>query len=295
MKTCKASVLAILFLVAHAPLARAQGTYTNIDVPGASYTYVEGINNSGEWVGEFGDATGGHGFIFSAGSYILVDYPGSTSTGLVGINDKGQVVGGAVVPPSSVTFVYDRATATFTQVKYHGEPAYASAINNRGTVVGYLPDGTGFEKSASGREKAVTIQDATAVSPSGISDSGVVMGTYNARGGDLRSFQWKTGRSRQFKIPGLMGGGFVYGINPSGTAVVGAVRAGAPTDAFLYQGGTPQILTYPGAYATYASEVNDFGTVIGIYYDYDDHLHGFMWTATTTQALQHRPATTMAP
>src|SRR5947207_12080172 len=92
-------------------------------------------------------------------------------------------------------------------------------------------------------------------------------GTYNDLHGLLHSFQWKTGKSRQVKIPGLQSGGFVYGTNPSGTALVGAVNGGAPTDAFIDQNGTVQILAYPGAQDTYAYGVNDAGVVVGIYYD----------------------------
>jgi uncharacterized membrane protein len=41
------------------------GEFTTIDVPGASATAALGINASGEIVGQYSDATGGHGFLLS--------------------------------------------------------------------------------------------------------------------------------------------------------------------------------------------------------------------------------------
>jgi hypothetical protein len=45
-------------------------SFTTIDVPGASpgSTSVLGINNSGQIVGGFSDATGSHGFVDTGGS-----------------------------------------------------------------------------------------------------------------------------------------------------------------------------------------------------------------------------------
>jgi probable HAF family extracellular repeat protein len=47
-------------------LVAAQGasyTFTPIDAPGAPATYVQGINETGQIVGWFQDATGSHGFV----------------------------------------------------------------------------------------------------------------------------------------------------------------------------------------------------------------------------------------
>ena len=68
------------FLIAFLPLALAQGTYTQFDVPGAIYTFVAGIDSAGDVVGQYEDASGNfHGFFFSGSTYATVDYPGVTS------------------------------------------------------------------------------------------------------------------------------------------------------------------------------------------------------------------------
>src|SRR5438034_1048014 len=69
-------------------------TFTTIDVPGGFKTDAVGINNAGQIVGEFRDATGaGHGFLDTAGTFTTIDVPGAFRTSASGINDAGQIVG----------------------------------------------------------------------------------------------------------------------------------------------------------------------------------------------------------
>ena len=69
------------------------GGPTLIDVPGATGTEAFGINNAGQIVGEFQDASGFHGFLDSGGSFTTIDVPGATTTAASGINNNGQIVG----------------------------------------------------------------------------------------------------------------------------------------------------------------------------------------------------------
>ncbi len=80
------------------------GTYTVFDVPGATGTYANGINDSGQIVGSYVDVAGRfHGFLDSGGSFTTIDVPGSTKgTIAAGINNAGQIVGFSVPEPSSL-------------------------------------------------------------------------------------------------------------------------------------------------------------------------------------------------
>jgi uncharacterized membrane protein len=70
------------------------GSFTTIDVPGASSTHAAGINDSGQIVGYFVDATGTHGFFLDVGgSLTTIDVPGASDTFALGINNSGQIVG----------------------------------------------------------------------------------------------------------------------------------------------------------------------------------------------------------
>ena len=82
------------FLLASAPLALAQGTYTQIDVPGATETAPFGIDAAGDICGEYSDASyNQHGFLLSNGIYTTIDPPGGIGTTADSINNSGQTVG----------------------------------------------------------------------------------------------------------------------------------------------------------------------------------------------------------
>jgi len=111
MNPHKTILLAVVLLAITVPLARAQGTYTPFDVPGAITTEGFGINTAGDIVGRYVDNNSiFHGFLLSGGTYTTIDYPGATVTDLLGMNDLGQIVGGS---NASDGFLYDLATPNF--------------------------------------------------------------------------------------------------------------------------------------------------------------------------------------
>jgi probable HAF family extracellular repeat protein len=72
------------------------GAYTTIDVPGATETYPDGINNKGTIQGQWDNADyTAQGFLITGeGQFFDVDYPGPEMTAIVGINDRGDLSGG---------------------------------------------------------------------------------------------------------------------------------------------------------------------------------------------------------
>ena len=138
---CKTALAFMAFLIASASLALGQGTYVQIDDPdGVNGTYVQGIDNAGDIVGFYTDATiTTHGFLLSGGVYTTIDYPGSQNTELYGVNAVGQIVGFSTYPSPVVGFLYDVATQTFTTISYPGATiTYPYAINDAGTIAGYF-------------------------------------------------------------------------------------------------------------------------------------------------------------
>jgi uncharacterized membrane protein len=83
----------------HGFVYKLGGAFTTIDVPNsqAGTTSASGINNLGQIVGSYDDASNvSHGFIRSANgaTYTTVDDPASTSgTQVTGINDLRQLAG----------------------------------------------------------------------------------------------------------------------------------------------------------------------------------------------------------
>jgi uncharacterized membrane protein len=69
------------------------GVFTQLDVPGASFTLPRGINNHGVIAGVYCVAEVCHGFTLDHGHLMTVDVPGATLTDIYGLNDQGQLVG----------------------------------------------------------------------------------------------------------------------------------------------------------------------------------------------------------
>ena len=89
--------------------------YTPINYPGATGTYAYGINNSGQIVGAYSDASGNaHGFLKVGTAYTPIDYPRAFSKFPYGINDSGQIVGtyygggghGFIATPINLPLIY---------------------------------------------------------------------------------------------------------------------------------------------------------------------------------------------
>ena len=72
------------------------GTYTQVDFPGAVSTDLNGINDSGDIVGDYtSDGSTYHCFLLRAGTFTSFDvpFPGSALNGATGINNNGQIIG----------------------------------------------------------------------------------------------------------------------------------------------------------------------------------------------------------
>lgn len=69
------------------------GTYTTIDFPGASFTFVGGANSNGESVGEEVTAGVAHSFLLANGAFTSFDPPGAVLSDASGINPSGVIVG----------------------------------------------------------------------------------------------------------------------------------------------------------------------------------------------------------
>jgi probable HAF family extracellular repeat protein len=119
------------------------GSFTSINVPGASNTYLSGINAGGQIVGNFNDATGrSHGFLDSGGSFTSISVPGALNTSANGINAGGQILGGyATHNDGGGAFLY--SGGSFTPFNIPGTIlASPTGINAGGQIVGNYFDAT---------------------------------------------------------------------------------------------------------------------------------------------------------
>jgi len=106
------------------------GTFTKIDVPGATGTQAFGIRRRRQIVDRYSCTRGLRSFLFDDGTFTTIDVPGAGYAS--GINDRGQIVGVYHIYSS---FLLDHGT--FTTIDVPGASfTEASGINNRGQIVG---------------------------------------------------------------------------------------------------------------------------------------------------------------
>jgi uncharacterized membrane protein len=251
-------------------------TFTTIDVPGAGYTGVFGINTAGDMVGNYGQDTNSdsHGFLYRNGNFTYFDYPGETVTVPTGINDSNLIVGYAGKNPV-VGFLYDGTT--FTTIRHGGDSATLTfGINNAGEVVGgtgTIYTTKGFEMSGSHFKRLNVPGQHVYVYGAGVNTFGTIVGWTESDG-----FMCRTGKCKIVDFPGALGVTEAEGINDAGIIVGWYVASGGSILAFASKNGKYSSFSYPGAKGTFASAINASGQIVGEYtFDFRTY-HGFVTT-----------------
>jgi probable HAF family extracellular repeat protein len=272
---------ASLLLFASAPLALGQGTYTQIDYPGAVYTVGASINSAGDVVGYYRDTSGNNGgFLLSGGTFTTIDYPGSTTNYLTGINDNGQITGVGQAP--QVGFVYNQQTQEFSAVVPPKGNAYPNGINDNGEIGGYFLYANGRSEAGfvvvGSRFGVISPGHTAQAEVFGVTATGTLFGSAVNVNGKFFYFSYTQGKYSDFTIPNLATYA-VTGVTPKGTTLVGwYVPSSGGIVGFTYQNKTLSSLQFPGANLTYAQGINDAGEVVGYFYDSQGVSHGFTWT-----------------
>jgi probable HAF family extracellular repeat protein len=291
-------------------------SFVNLSDPSASaatsdYNFAAqdfAINNAGEVIGNYGDASGNlYGFIYdiSNGTYITVSDPlaaqggslGNGGTTVTGINDAGLVVGDyEVAGGGSAGFLYDNGT--YTTLGPDGTPL---GINDSGEIVGSFggpsSGGQGFIYNGTDGTGYTTLQDPLASANYGsiafaIDNSGQVLGAYYDGNDDVHGFVYNTNGTYTDITDPLAAenasGGGVYGTQPeafnnAGEVVGYYVDASGGIHGFIYNpasSGNPYTtLDDPSAVnGTVALGINDAGEVVGYYFDGNGNTQVFTYS-----------------
>jgi probable HAF family extracellular repeat protein len=89
-----AVILTIPLVFSHPAASAVEYTVTLIDFPGATETMAMGINDAGDIVGAYQDASEiPHGFLYVRGNFTTIDFPGASGTWAYGINIAGDIMG----------------------------------------------------------------------------------------------------------------------------------------------------------------------------------------------------------
>jgi len=217
----------------------SSGTYTSIDVPGATGTEVGGINNDGTIVGTQGNsAPGFQGFVLSGGTYSTLDFkpPGQNSTLIEGISNSGSIVGiYADVPRDWTFFIYRDGSFLRITTPSFFTPSGSDpfGINSAGTIVGVYATSIahGFAISSDGRLQTIDPPGSQGTIAYGINDAGEIVGSFI--GPDLRDhgFVDDNGTFQTVDVPGSTGT-IICGINNKGQ-IVGGYYDAAGSHAFV--------------------------------------------------------------
>jgi RHS repeat-associated protein len=251
-------------------------SYIILDVPGASFTFANGINNIGQVVGNFETSSGTSGsFLYNAGIYtILPNAPGSTNIIARGINDAGQIAGTAFNPTGNVGFLYTNGLFTIIDNPQSPNGTAVTGINNLGQMVG--TSGAGGFLYTSGTFTILPLFNGMYVDPQAINNSsqitGILAGAY--------SFIFSGGQYTEFAVP-VTPLTFAFGINISQQIVGYYNPGGAMNYGFIYAGGTFTGVSTPPATAPgyFAYGINDLGQIVGYFHNSTGD-HGFISSPT---------------
>jgi hypothetical protein len=265
--------------------------FTTLDFPGATLTYGEGINDSGQIVGAYRDANGiYHGFVLSGGTYTTIDAPGSTLTNAYGINNSGEIEGfyndangkqhGFVLNGGSYTTI-DFPGAQYTD---------GVGINGPGQIVGGYGDASGIEHGfllSGGTYSTIDAPGYSQTELRGINDGGQIVGLgYDSAAGYKNGFLLSGGSFIFEAFPGAL---YTYtlGINNPGQIVGEYLDTGYQWHGFLLGGGKYTTVDPPGSTSTGAVDINNVGQIVGSFVDASQHEHGYLTSVpeVTTTAV----------
>jgi len=113
--------------------------------PGVTSTFVTALNDVGQIMGGFADASGNHGFLYDHGRFSKLDVPFAGATGTIpeGINNKEQLIGGYRDANGVARgFFYEKGQFARFDLPFATETDL-DAINDFGEIVGVYRDNRG--------------------------------------------------------------------------------------------------------------------------------------------------------
>jgi hypothetical protein len=129
----------------------SNGTFIDINFPGAQRTTPMGINDSGMIVGSYIDVFGSHGFIYHSGKWATLDNPAAPvgTTGLNGISNAGKIIGFNSTQPKPTTFLYENGAFKVIAVPNASGGTFANGISANGLITGdaYLNSNSSSQKN----------------------------------------------------------------------------------------------------------------------------------------------------
>jgi hypothetical protein len=264
---------AALFIPAREARADISYTFTTIQYPGATYTSLNRINDSGEILVEAqGGSVNANGATFLYQNGTLTNLNLSVSAGnfemAQGIDNAGQVLGNTISYNGNQNWIYQNGT--FTNLNL---PGVAGAISSNGLIIAggygnglqnwlYLAEGgnisTVFQQPSNWQSGGV----------SGVNDTGQAVGTYisNVAGGREYGFLYSGGALTTLSGPSGAIDAIAAGINNAGQIVGDSDLGGNQHVEWIYSNGAYSIISFPNSWPLPSvSDINNIGQIVGSY------------------------------
>jgi len=246
--------------------ARAEGTWTTFDIPGASSTRLFGIDG-GNIVGNYGDGYNAHGFLFNGTSWTTLDMPGAPGTYATGI-DGSNIVGWYYGPDGTRGFLFNGEIWTTLDpgglYTFLWDIDGSNIVGTDGMSTSFLYNGTSWTTLN------IPLPGATHHTMAYGIDGSNIVGTYIS-GFDQYSFLYNG--ETLTTLPGYS----VMAMGIDGSNIVGYSGWGYDISGYLYNGTSVTILDMPGATQTWLLGI-DGNTIVGFYEDASGTIHGLIYT-----------------
>jgi hypothetical protein len=115
----------------------SNGSFVNLDYPGAQNTLATGINDSGTVVGWTSDNIGASGFIYHNGQWAQLNYGNTHTTQVYGISNANVIVGVSTSSEPSTSFLYENGA--FKVISYPNSfSTQVAGISANGMITGTI-------------------------------------------------------------------------------------------------------------------------------------------------------------
>lgn len=307
MRTLTIAAVAAALLSA-ATAAHAAPTFTTIDNPAdPTFNQLLGINNKGVISGYFGSGMAGHpnkaytiAAPYTAGTYQDANVPGSVQTQATGINDAGDVTQfwsdtntgtdanfGSIRIPDGAFFEY----LSLNDPLVSGTPFVDQVlgVNKAKIAVGFYNAGGnahGYAYNlASGALLPININNAVAVTATGINNVNTVSGFYLRTTGFTHAFltPLNGGKPIDFKFGTAKVTQF-FGVNDNGIAVGSFAGNDNIPHGLIYDqknGKAVQLDMQGVTTGTVLNGLNNKNQIVGFYTDAAGNVHGMLVTGAT--------------
>ncbi len=256
-------------------------SYSTLDYPGATNTYVSGIDGN-NIVGSYSNASGqSYGFLYNGSSWTsLPNVPGASMTEFGGISGS-NIVGDFLDSYSGqwIGFTYNYNTNTRSYFSYPGyRDTCGYGIDGNNIVGCYGTGGDWHGYSYNGTSWTSLDYPSATMTRARDIDGNDIVGVYKDISGKYHGFL-KDSTWSSIDAPGATNT-YAYGID--GGTIVGSYSSGV-SHGFLYDGSTWTTVDYPSANSTSARGI-DGTNIVGNYTDATG-THGFVATSVVPEPI----------